>query len=53
MQSYAEEHGVTLEKLTTIPLEGDGTIAVRVEKSVFENPFETLLPHLIIIQTIL
>lgn len=26
------EHGVKLEKITTIPLEGEGTIETRVDK---------------------
>lgn len=29
---FMEERGVTLEKLTSIPLEGEGTIDHRVEK---------------------
>jgi len=36
---FMEKHEVTLEKVTSIPLEGDGTIERRVEKCVFFCPF--------------
>ena len=31
---FMDKHGVTLEKVTNMPLEGDGTIERRVEKFV-------------------
>ena len=31
---FMEKHGNTLEKVTLMPLEGDGTIEKRVDKSV-------------------
>jgi len=32
LEEFVEEHGVSLEKVTKIPLEGDGTIEKRVER---------------------
>ena len=32
LQHFEDEHGVKLEKITKIPLEGDGTIDKRVER---------------------
>ncbi|KAF8801748.1 hypothetical protein BYT27DRAFT_7226663 [Phlegmacium glaucopus] len=32
LQQFEDEHGVKLEKITKIPLEGDGTIETRVER---------------------
>ena len=32
LHHFEDEHGVKLEKITKIPLEGDGTIDQRVEK---------------------
>ncbi|KZS95642.1 hypothetical protein SISNIDRAFT_452293, partial [Sistotremastrum niveocremeum HHB9708] len=32
VEAYAEEHGFALQKVTTIPLEGEGKIADRVQK---------------------
>ena len=34
LHQFESEHGVELEKITKIPLEGDGTIDVRVERYV-------------------
>jgi hypothetical protein len=34
LQHFEDEHGVKLEKITKIPLEGDGTIDKRVERYV-------------------
>lgn len=34
IQEFEKEHGVQLEKITKIPLEGEGTIERRVEKYV-------------------
>ncbi len=35
LHAFEAEHGVELEKITKIPLEGDGTIERRVDKYVF------------------
>jgi hypothetical protein len=32
LDEFQEKHGVQLEKVTLCPLEGEGTIAVRVDK---------------------
>lgn len=32
LQQFEDEHNVKLEKITKIPLEGDGTIDKRVER---------------------
>jgi hypothetical protein len=32
LQEFQAEHGVSLEKVTKIPLEGEGTIKLRVDK---------------------
>jgi len=34
IQDFESEHGVKLEKITKIPLEGEGQISKRVEKYV-------------------
>jgi hypothetical protein len=34
LEVFQERHGVRLEKVTQIPLEGEGTISKRVEKCV-------------------
>jgi hypothetical protein len=35
LHHFEDKHGVTLEKITKIPLEGDGTIDKRVERYAF------------------
>lgn len=35
LEEFQEKHGVELEKITLCPLEGEGTIASRVDKFVF------------------
>lgn len=35
LEKFQEKHGVRLEKITRIPLEGEGTINKRLEKYVF------------------
>lgn len=32
LQQFEDEHGVKLEKITKIPLDGEGTIGQRVER---------------------
>ena len=32
LQDFEDTHGVKLEKITKVPLEGDGTIEHRVDK---------------------
>jgi hypothetical protein len=32
LQDFEDTHGVKLEKITMVPLEGDGTIEHRVDK---------------------
>lgn len=34
LEDFQEKHGVKLEKVTLIPLEGEGTISHRVDKCV-------------------
>jgi len=34
LEVFQEQHGVRIEKVTQIPLEGEGTISKRVEKCV-------------------
>jgi hypothetical protein len=35
---FEGEHGVKFDKITKVPLEGDGTIERRVERCVFYSP---------------
>jgi hypothetical protein len=39
VQEFENEQGVQLEKITKIPLEGEGTIERRVEKYGLSSPF--------------
>lgn len=41
VQEFMDKQGVTLEKVTSMPLEGDGTIERRVEKYVFSILFSS------------
>ena len=43
LHQFESEHGVELEKITKIPLEGDGTIDVRVERYVFPSFLATAI----------
>jgi hypothetical protein len=38
LEVFQEQHGVQIEKVTQIPLEGEGTISKRVEKYVQNVP---------------
>jgi hypothetical protein len=39
LEEFQEQHGVRIEKVTQIPLEGEGTISKRVDKCVQLQPF--------------
>ena len=39
LEAFQEQHGVRIEKVTQIPLEGEGTISKRVDKCVQLQPF--------------
>lgn len=42
LESFQEQHKVRLERVTQIPLEGEGTISKRVEKCV-HRPYRVVL----------
>ena len=39
LEVFQEQHGVQIEKVTQIPLEGEGTISKRVDKCVHAQLF--------------
>jgi hypothetical protein len=50
LEDFGVEHGVNFEKISTIPLEGEGTIEKRVERCASFDPQRWLL--LILQQTV-